>query len=401
MNLGIALYPYGKELKEQALLFCSPKVLVAVILSVLGVGMVFFAYLSSSEPGTLVSLLQEESAKSAYRAMVFKTKLSMTIETLVATFFLLFFFCISLASFTLSKAFGEFVYWLFVTESGYDLRLRRRVEKRLKAVMKWRIHVSIVILPIITICYMMYAKFYTKDLEGALHSFLFGVFFCVVAVYVHHWIEFLILYKKETIRGLDKYLFSKKAIQRKMKPTFDMLIFFALLGWVLLPLCIVTMDGICQALGKFLTVALSMDETISVIETTGKYPDIVKLLRNMMAVLGTFANLDSFRVADFDEYLHLVQATFFAIIVFIQFFMVAMPVGTIFLLRRDDRVFFKHVLKSTLKTVVILAVAQWFISEFYFVDTSTVLGNATVFLFFLSYFTAHDLPEGLLLNKTG
>ena len=86
-------------------------------------------------------------------------------------------------------------------------------------------------------------------------------------------------------------------------------------------------------------------------------------------------------------------------------FLVAIPACGNAIVYRRRRDALKKIIFSTISSTVIIAILNVFIKETYFIDTSIVIGTATLFFFIISLSLCHmaskSLPHGSRSVKVG
>ena len=394
LRLGLALSPYLEEFKRFLRWLISPLCLaILFVFPMVGGAVALYALIPFNKK--FLGIAARMDGVHLLHTLAVKSTLIAFGGLYLIAFVVIVYFTLSYGVFVLSKMAGEIVSWLYFSDTWADFRNRQRFNRALRKRLARRNMIAIVAQVSLISIYVLFSTRYSLTFHDIAHVFLVSMVFCTVCTYVYHWIEFLIYRREIRSPAFDRFLFSKSSVQRRLKMSFDMLFFLALIGWVVIPGFGLFYDYVQPHVCEPFEYLLSIDATMQslgevqdpLLEMGKSYYSFVKSLFSNMSVA------EIFHVDTFNAFIQEIQSTFFALVIFIQFVMVAMPLAMIVVLKKNDRGFYFYVFKSTMKTVVLLLAVQFFIAEVYFVDTSSLLGTATIFLFFLSYFSAHDLPE--------
>jgi hypothetical protein len=248
---------------------------------------------------------------------------------------------------------------------------------------------------VIILCTLFELRIWTGTPDRAVN--LAGCMFLGIVPYVYAfiWAWYIRILARHPRAGyLNLYLFSQHTARRKLKGAVDLLVFFALLSWFLLP----TYFYVCKSISE--TVAFSVRE---ILDEGGEWTALMQKIKfespdhkeralpapnQLEERLNPIVSInDSFPIAKASPTMLMYL---FAVVMFATFLELSIPATYNAVRTRGYQVTLRRVLVATMKTTVFLAALQFFVIKAYFIDMSEILGLGAMFAFIIAFAIAQD-----------
>jgi hypothetical protein len=193
---------------------------------------------------------------------------------------------------------------------------------------------------------------------------------------------------------LDQYFFSQHTARRRLKNIVDILVFLAILTWILLPGYFNTCKEISNKVafaarevldyeGKWNTLSQKVIFNSSgnerwMIPSPSEVEDRLDFAGGVRTILPLTAAFPTF------------QKYLFALIMFASFFDIGIPAIFNAVRQRGYRVALRRILVATVKTAIFLVILQLVVQKSYFIDMSELVGIGAMFSFIISFTLSHD-----------
>ena len=311
---------------------------------------------------------------------------------------LLVWFFISYFIFIISRLIVDFFFQLIVKEKYNFTRNRTRFYLFLKNKVGKKLNILLIIYLFFCSIYLLKIQYYKYDTIFIMKHCFYLIIICVPIIYITVWIIFISIRnrrKKKSKKKFDIFLFSQESIRRNFKTIIDAIVFFLILGWILIPGLFFCFDFTAVYFEKLILNKHSYKENYELIESEGynnnllkkatlKLPNVTNLKDELHAIR-SIINYEKIK-----KNLKKMQRGLFFILTLVSFCEIGIPSIVNAVIFKNKRKALKNIFISTIKTTILIICLQLIISKGFFIDISNIIGLSSLFFIIISFFLMQD-----------
>jgi hypothetical protein len=363
-----------------------------ILILVVNLG-VFLNILEATSVGSIK--INDVEAMGIYIHLLLVITIYQYICAILALFILLMWLLVAWLSLIVTRFIVEALFQLFYREDPLFVKQRTRFISVVDKKVRIRMNYFLVLFFALVLFYFIKINVYELSVSEIIKIFILLILTAIPFVWGIGWYGYYRVLKISKHRkSSEKYLFSFAAVQRGFKSTIDALIWLALFGLIILPALFRSIDSVSEYCAKQVSTKYNYTKYFGYLVEKGlpkegirigKYASIPSpdILSNNLSPVGYKLEFSKLRTES-----KKLQNGFFMVVTFGGLLSVAIPAIGGFFLTRGRKKALLQILFVTLKTAIIAAALQIFISKTYFIDAGDPIGFAAVFMFVLSFFLA-------------